>query len=192
MIKDKRKETLIGFDLSVDDLYIVTAGRLIKQKGHSYLVDAVELMNKKGIINFKVLIFGGGVLESELKNKITSSGLGSQIKMMGMSTMEKILAISDIFVMPSLWEGLSIALLQAMDSRSPIVATDVSGSREAIVNGVSGLLVEPGNSKKLAQALISLIDNKQLRDELAEGAAERVKIFSIETNVKRIEKELLS
>lgn len=191
-IKEKRKEALVGLNLPIDGFYVVTAGRLIKQKGHEYLIDAVKIINERGISNFKVLIFGQGALELELKNKIISLGLESQVKMMGMSTMEKILAISDIFVLPSLWEGLSIALLQAMDSGSPIVATDVSGSREAIVDGASGLLVEPGNFEKLAGALSSLIKDGQLRAKLAGGAIERVKIFSIETNIKTIEREALS
>lgn len=191
-VKDNRNRILNEFHLSVETLYVVTAGRLIKQKGHAYLIDAVKIMNEKGLSNFKVLIFGQGVMESELKNKIISLGLESQIKIMGLSTMDKILAISDIFVLPSLWEGLSIALLQAMDSGSPIVATDISGSREAIVDGVSGLLVEPGNLEKLATALISLIKDDQLRDKLGVGAKKHVKRFSIESNVKVIEGEILS
>ena len=190
-VKKNRKEILAEFNLPQDNFYIVTAGRLITQKGHEHLIGAADIIRKSGISNFKILIFGQGVLEENLKKEIISLGLEAYVKMMGISTMEKILAISDIFVLPSLWEGLSIALLQAMDSGSPIVATDVSGSREAIVDGSSGLLVEPGNPEKLAAALIGLINNERTRSKLAVGAAERVKMFSIEENVKRIEEEVL-
>lgn len=191
-VKKDRELVLGEYNLPKNYMYIVAVGRLIEQKGHSYLIEAAKIMSDQGISNFQILIFGQGILESKLKDQIISLDIGSKVKLMGLDTMDKILAISDIFVLPSLWEGLSIALLQAMDSGSPIVATDVSGSREVIINGESGLMIDSRNSKKLASALSSLINDRQLRIKLARGATERVKMFSIQENVKIIEKEALS
>ncbi len=120
-IKNNRSKILNEFGLVNDFIYIVTAGRLIEQKGHRFLIDSALEMLNSGVTNFTILIFGQGVLEERLKKQINFLGLEGKVKLMGMSTMDKILAISDIFVLPSLWEGLSIALLQAMDSASPIV-----------------------------------------------------------------------
>ncbi len=190
-VKENRNKVLTEFALPTDSFYIVTAGRLIVQKGHKYLLEAAQILKKQGISNFKVLIFGQGVLEEEISKQIISLGLEYQVKLMGLSSMDNILAISDTFVLPSLWEGLSIALLQAMDSGSVIVATDISGSREAIINGTSGLVVSSGDSEKLASALSTVMKDTQLRTKLSRGALEQVKKFSIEANVKIIEREAL-
>lgn len=135
-IKKTRNEILSKLGLSTDPIYIATAGRLIEQKGHAYLIDAVAEMKQGGVNNFKVLIFGKGILQDELLKQINSLNLTEDIKLMGISTIEEILSISDIFTFPSLWEGLSIALLQAMDAGCPIVATKVSGTNEVFEDGV--------------------------------------------------------
>lgn len=190
-VKNNRGKILKELGLAEDFIYIVTAGRLIEQKGHHFLIEAAREMLNDGVGNFAILIFGQGVLEEELKKQINSLGLQDKVKLLGMSTMEKILAISDIFVLPSLWEGLSIALLQAMDSASPVVATHISGSREVVIDGESGLVVAPSDTKALARALIRLIRDEKLRHRLALGAHERARDFSIENNVQTIENEIV-
>lgn len=177
-IKERRNEILAKLSLPPELVYIVTAGRLIEQKGHKYLIEAAKKIQG----NFKVLIFGKGVLEEELRE-----AAGEKVKLMGLSSMEEILAISDIFVFPSLWEGLSIALLQAMDAGCPIVATKISGTNEVLQDGVDALLIEPGRTDELSFALERLLKDQELRTKLARGAQERVKEFSIEKNVKVIE-----
>lgn len=191
-VRKNREKVLREFNLPTNFFYIVTVGRLIKQKGHCYLIAAAKMMRERGIKNFKVLIFGQGILESELNKTIISLGMQSDIKIMGLNKIDKILAISDAFVMPSLWEGLSIALLQAMDAGLPIVATNVSGSKEVIMDGLSGLLVNPANSGELAMALGKLIKDDSLRNKLSSGALDRVKNFSIESNIRVIQDEILS
>lgn len=190
-IKINRNEVLSKLEFTIKPIYIVTAGRLIEQKGHRYLIDAVAKMKQEGLNNFKVLIFGKGVLQDELVQHIEKLNLGEEVKFMGLGSMEEILAISDIFVFPSLWEGLSIALLQAMDAGCPIVATKISGTNEVLEDGVNGLLVEPGKSDELSKALSRLLKDEELRAKIAMGAKERVKKFSIEENVKVIENLIL-
>ncbi len=186
-VRQRRNDILAQYGLSANSLYIVTAGRLIEQKGHTYLIEAAKILRDEGKTNFQVLIFGQGYLREKLIEQITASNLTESVKLMGIKPIEEILALSDIFTLPSLWEGLSIALLQAMDAGCPIVATEVSGSKEALVNNESGLLVKRGQSLALSAALSRLIDDDRLRTLLGEKAHQRVKMFSITSNIKTIE-----
>ncbi|MDP3763192.1 MAG: glycosyltransferase family 4 protein [bacterium] len=186
-IKQNRNQALHKFGLPEDQLYIVTAGSLTPQKGQTYLIDAVYELKQQGIRGFKVLIFGKGVLKDELTSKIEKLDLTQEIQFMGIAPIEEIMAISDIFTLPSLWEGLSIALLQAMDAGCPIVATKISGTNEALEDEVSALLVNPGESSELAATFKRILNDTGLRRQLANAAREQVKKFSIEENVKVIE-----
>lgn len=191
-IKKTRAQVLTKMGLPVNETYIVTAGSFTPQKGQSYLIEAADKLKKQGVKNFKVLIFGRGVLGDKLSKQVKTLGLEDEVRFTGISTMEEILAISDIFTLPSLWEGLSIALLQSMDAGCPIVATRISGTNEVFQNGKNALIVEPGDSEELAHALKRVLEDKNLREKLAQGAQERVKEFSIEKNVKVIEDLILS
>jgi len=191
-VKKNREQVLLKYGLPKDYTYIATAGSLTEQKGHTYLVNAAHEMKENGMTGFKVLIFGRGMLKDELSNQIQKLGLIEEVKLMGIAPVEDIMAISDIFTMPSLWEGLSIALLQAMDAGCPIVATKVSGTVEAIEDEVSGILVEPRDSAQLSKALEHLIKDHKLRQKLSHRGQEEVKKFSIEKNVKVIENLIVS
>lgn len=186
-IKRNRNEVLRKHGLPEDQLYIVTAGSLTPQKGQAHLINAIYKVKQQGITGFRVLIFGKGVLKDELLGQVQKLGLTEEIQFMGITSIEDIMAISDIFTLPSLWEGLSIALLQAMDAGCPIVATRVSGTNEALENEVSALLVSPGESSELAVAFQRLLNDEKLRQRLANVVKEKVKKFSIEKNVKVIE-----
>lgn len=190
-VKHNRNKVLAKYGLFTEPLYIVTAGSLTPQKAHSYLLDAVYEMKQNGVTGFKLLIFGRGKLKDKLINQIKKLDLAENVKLMDIAPVEDIMAISDIFTLPSLWEGLSLALLEAMDAGCPIVATRVSGTNEALKDGVSGILVDPGDSSQLAKALTDIIRDSDLRRGLAQNAKENVKRFSIEKNVKVIENLIL-
>src|SRR3989344_461549 len=186
-IKKNRNQVLAKFGLPEEMVYIVTAGSLTPQKGQACFIDAVYELKQHGTSGFKVLIFCKGVLKDELTGQIERLDLTQEIQFTGLAPIEDIMAISDIFTLPSLWEGLSIALLNAMDAGCPIVATKISGTNEALENEVSALLVNPGESSELATALGRLLADKDLGRRLGSGAKEQVKKFSIEKNVKVIE-----
>ncbi len=186
-VKQNRNQVLSKLGLPEDMIYIVTAGSLTPQKGQSCLIDAIYELKQQGVSGFKVLIFGKGVLKDELTSKIEKLDLMQEIQFTGIAPIEDVMAISDIFTLPSLWEGLSIALLNAMDAGCPIVATKISGTNEALEDGVSALIVNPGESSELATAFKRLLNDTELRESLAKGAKEQVKKFSIEKNVKVIE-----
>jgi glycosyltransferase involved in cell wall biosynthesis len=94
----------------------------------------------------------------------------------------------DIFVQPSLWEGLPLALLKAMGAGLPVVGTRVSGSQEAIVDGINGCLVAPGDPDGLAQAILKLHCDPEVRRRLGEAARRTVVAqYSVEAMVQRLE-----
>jgi len=190
-IKQERNKVLSKYVLPQEQIYIATAGSLTPQKGQIYLIDAVYQMKNEGVSGFKVLIFGKGMLKEELVSQVEKLGLTEEVRFMDIAPIEDIMAISDIFTLPSLWEGLSIALLEAMDAHCPIVATRVSGTNEALEDEKSALLVTPGVSSELAVAFKRMLDDGDLRKRLALNAKKRVEKFSIEKNVRVIENLIL-
>jgi len=170
-------------------LIIGTVGNLTEQKGHKFLIEAASELKDTCIA-----IAGDGPLKDELKD--FANRIGVNCIFMGRIDPEIIsvfLRALDIFCFPSLWEGFGVALLEAMASGLPIVASDILPHREVVVDDV--ILVSPGNSGKLAEALNALIKDPSLRMNLGQKAQEKARIFSIENTVKSYEDifiELLS
>jgi len=189
--REKGAKLRSRFNINEDTIVIVAVGRLVTKKGHTYLVSAMKKIVFDGIKNVCCLIFGQGPLEEELHTSIEQKQLESCIKLVGTAPMNDILSACDIFVLPSLSEGLSIALVQAMAAQKAIIATKISGSNEAIVDGHNGLLVPAEDSDTLAFALQKLIMDESLREGLAHGALESSKKFSIVENVRRLERTIL-
>jgi glycosyltransferase involved in cell wall biosynthesis len=189
-IKEGRSDILRKMDLLPDYLYVVAVGRFVEQKGHRYLVEAwkrvVDHYNGSGK-KLKLIIFGIGELKEEIARQIEEAGLQDDILTPGIAPMNDIMAISDIFSLLSLWEGFSIALIQAMNAKCPIVASAVSGTVDAIRSNEEGLLVEPKDSKAAAEAMIKLIDDPELRKTLGENANKRSEIYHIKNRIKEIE-----
>lgn len=159
------------------DKILTVVGMLKEQKGHRYLIDAVAMFISR-FANLQILIIGDGDLRSQLENQVVGLNLCNNIHFLGIrDDVPQLLAISDFFVLPSLWEGLPMALVEAMACSLPIIATRVSGSQEVIVHGETGLLVPPGNSKNLARAIIRLLSNPSDAEKMGEAARKHVEIF---------------
>lgn len=179
---DEGSAVRVRFGVPQDAMLFVAAGRLIEQKGHRYLIKAMERIPAA-----HCLIFGQGILKQKLQELIDEKGLSGRVKLAGIAPISHIFAAGNVFVMPSLWEGLSVALVQAMAAGLPIVATNVSGTNEAIKNRKNGLLVPPGDIVALTSALQELSNDAPLRSRLGEAAKASSKQFSIEENIKRLE-----
>lgn len=153
---------------------ILTIGRLTAQKGHRYLLEAMPQIVQNHP-NTHLLIVGEGELETDLKQQARDSGYAQHIHFLGKRLdIPELLATADIFVLPSLWEGLSIALLEAMAAAKPIVATAVSGSNQVLTPTVTGLIIPPANSPALATALSVLLGQPQFAHQLGQAAQRHV------------------
>jgi glycosyltransferase involved in cell wall biosynthesis len=167
---------------------VLAVGRLFEQKGHIYLIKAARIL-KEEFPDLVVVIVGEGPLKASLASEIRESKLEDNVILSGpRRDIQELLAMSEMFVMPSLYEGLPIALLEAMASGKPIVATDVDGIRGVIEKGISGLLVPPQEESQLAKAISILLTDKQLATSLATSSRERAeREFDIRLHVKKIE-----
>lgn len=141
---------------------IITAvGRLMPPKGHCYLLEALaRLASKFG--NIRLLLVGDGELRGSLERRAHQLGIDRMVSFLGSrSDVHRILSLTEVFVLPSISEGTSLALLEAMAAAKPIVATDIPGNSAILKNGVSGLLVPPGDPEGLACAIAFFLDNRE-------------------------------
>lgn len=158
---------------------IIIVGRLRDEKGHGILLDAmVEVVTK--ISDVRLLVIGDGPDREILKLKAESLGIASNIVWMGQKEPDevfKLLAISDIAVVPSLFEGFGLTAVEAMAAGLPAVGSDIDGLKEVIQHGVTGTLVPPGDSTALAKALTDLLKNPDRAKEMGTKGRERVRRF---------------
>lgn len=145
-----------------------------RQKGHRYLIEAAAPV-VKAYPNVHILFVGDGELREVLQEQVSAADMTEHIHFLGFrQDIPDLLAASDYFVLPSLWEGLPMALIEAMAAGLPVVATDVSGSRQVVVNGETGLLVAPGDAQALANALQQLLSQPQRARAMGLAAQRRV------------------
>ena len=159
---------------------VVMLARLVPQKGHMHLIRALEAVRDE-LPPTHVLLVGSGKLREALEQEVRQRRLGEMVSFAGFRLdVPQILALADLSVLPSDREGFSNAVVEAMAAGVPVVATNVGGNREAIVNGESGILVEPHDSRALGQAIKTLLTDEPLRRRMSEAARQRAKCFGLD------------
>jgi glycosyltransferase involved in cell wall biosynthesis len=180
-----------ALNIDEDALVIIILANLIPYKGHRDLIDALGLAKDRMPKPWSVLAIGRdeGIGE-ELKRRAEALDIAANMIWLGeQAAAERLLAVGDIFVLPSHEEGFSNALLEAMAAELAVMATGVGGNLDAVVDGESGILVRPRDPRGLAAALKRLADDPTLRRRLGEAARTRVEEqFSLETCVARHER----
>lgn len=163
-----------------DEQIVGTVGSLYPVKGQRYLLEALPRILEVRP-RTRLLIIGRGELEASLKAEAKRLGVERNVLFLGLrQDIQNLLAIMDVFVLPSLSEGLSIALLEAMAARRPIVATNVGGNPELVQPGETGYLSAPQDSKGLAAYVLTLLSNGELARRFGENGRKRVeKHFSL-------------
>jgi glycosyltransferase involved in cell wall biosynthesis len=149
-------------------LNVLFVGSLIPRKGVIYLVNAAKVIVDSQP-NTKFIIVGDGPLKYELKDSVKAVNLSKNFKFMGSIKEEQLTALyncADVFVLPSIQEGQGIVTLEAQSSAKPVVAFDIGGVKEAVRNGETGLLVEAGNTDALAEGLLKILTDAQLRAKM--------------------------
>ncbi len=148
-----------------DVMRILSVGRLSPEKGFLYAIEAINIVIKKGFNNLSYTIIGQGPQERELREKIKSLGLTEKISVVGAKSnteVIKYLAQSDVFLLPSVpYEGCTenqgTVIQEAQAIKVPVIATNVGGIPEGLLDGKSGFLIEPFSPKSIAEKLIELI-----------------------------------
>jgi glycosyltransferase involved in cell wall biosynthesis len=182
------KEIRKGLDIEDKDYVGATIGRLTRVKGQRYLIEALPLI-KKEIPNIVLLIAGDGEDIESLKSLAAASHVSSCVRFLGhREDIADILACVDCFYLTSLNEGFGIVLLEAMAMRKPIIATEVGGIPEVIINEETGILVPPGDPQAIAQATLELYHDPRLRERMGLSGYSRLKsIFGIDNHVRSTE-----
>ena len=165
------------------DYLVLTPARLHPQKGHTYLLGAAAQVPDATFV-----LAGDGPLRGELEAEARKLGLGDRCIFLGHRTdVADLLAAADLFVLPSLYEGLPISALEAMAAERPVVATAIGGTDEAITSEQSGLLVPPRDPTALAAAIRRLRADPALAQRLAAAGRERVeREFSSEVTAREV------
>jgi len=176
------------FGIKADESVIVTIGRLRVEKGHRFFLKSMVKVREK-IPAIKALIVGKGKEEEKLKRYSQKLGLDDHVIFTGeREDISEIIQIVDVFVLPSLWEGMPNVLLEAMAAGKPVVATKVGGIPELVVHEETGILVHPEDSSALANAILDLLQDKLKAKKMGEAGRVRVEEhFNISRMVEKTE-----
>jgi len=185
-----------NIELSDNDTIIGMVANFYPIKGLQFFIEAAEQV-KHIFPEVKFIIVGDGEQRPELEKLRSALGLNSYVLFLGQrDDVPKILPLFDVFVLPSVKEGLPYALLEAMAAARPVVATTVGGVPEVVVDGQTGLLVPPGNPEALARAIIALLQDPERAHAMGQAGRKRVlEHFTVERMVaetERVYQELLA
>jgi len=170
-IDQQRPEPLAGAD---QKSVVGTVAHMSSEKGHSVLLDAIAIIRNR-FPRLQLCLIGDGNEKDALKKKAKRLDIESCITFMGFRTdSEALMKRFEVFCLPSLSEGLSSAILKAMANRLAVVSTNTGGIPELVSDGLTGLLVPPGDPQKLAAALGRLLGDPDLRKRMGEAGRKRI------------------
>lgn len=169
-----------------DDYVVSTVGRLDKQKGQVYfLKSAVSILRE--LPQTKFLIVGDGPDLLMLKSLAQKLGIAERVIFTGFrNDVATLLTMSNVVAMPSLWEGLPLTLLEAMNLSKPVVGTPAAGMKDVIRDGETGFLVPFRNADLLAKKIVYLLKNPRLANIMGEKAVKNCHNYDISQSVKRL------
>ena len=182
-IAEKKKQ----LGITEDELVVAEVAKLWKGKGQEILLEAVPNVLRE-IPKLKVLLVGEGSQEQRLKSLARRLGIEDKIIFTGFRwDIPELTAVADIACLPSFWEGMGRSVLEAMVCAKPVVASRVGGIVDLVEDSVTGFLVSPGDTQALAQAIIRLLKDKELRVRMGEAGKRKIDdSFSAQKMVKEI------
>lgn len=161
---------------------IVCLARLEEEKGQKYLIEACAQLERKGI-EFQCLLIGNGKMYGNLTNRIQLLRMSNRIKLMGSQPQNKVielLATANIMILPSIitkegrMEGIPVALMESLAMEIPVIATDISGVSELIIDGDTGLLIPQKDTNAIVRAIMEYYQNQELAKKFAFNGRKKV------------------
>lgn len=183
-----REEMRKTLGISVADFVIGSVGRLERNKGHHLLLEAIAKCVSKNL-KCKCVIAGDGSSREDLQLQAKNLGISGSVIFTGFRRdIPDIMAVMDVISQPStLREGLPLTLAEAVSLSLPIIAADVGGNKEVVLNGVNGFVVEPNNSSALAEKILYIAEKPQELSKMRQASRDMwSKSFSIEKMMDRI------
>src|SRR6266508_4704394 len=157
------------------------------EKGHRYLLEAAVRV-RQAFPEVRFVLVGHGPLQGELQRQVRQLQLERNVIFTGPRTdVQRLMASFDVFALPSVYEGLSIALIEALSAGVPSIATGTGGVTEVMSDGVNGVIVPPRDSLALGNAIVSLLNDQTRRRQFAQAGKIRAADFDIRVAVRRIE-----
>ncbi|WP_440880898.1 glycosyltransferase family 4 protein [Tenacibaculum sp. C7A-26P2] len=166
---------------------VIYLSRLTKQKDPLTMIKSMQNI-VEATNNIILIIVGDGEMRNTCEQFVKELNLTDFVIFLGFRhDIASLLNNSDIYCLPSLWEGLPIGLLEAMSMEKPCIATSVDGNKEVIIHNYNGILIEPKNHRQLSEQILNLHLNKNLRDKLAINAKNTIKTkYSIQKMIRKL------
>jgi glycosyltransferase involved in cell wall biosynthesis len=186
----KRQQKKKKLGISPDSLVVGFVGWLIPIKGVTYLVSAMAKVAEKYPKSLCVLVGKGddkGEEEIKVREQVETAGLADKVRFLGWRPdVDEVMGCFDIFVLPSLNEGMGRVLVEAMAAGLPIVASRVGGIPDLVKDGQNGILVPPADASSLAKAISDLLADKEKRNRMAEAGKKMCHPYSAEAMIQQI------
>ncbi|SNZ15377.1 Glycosyltransferase involved in cell wall bisynthesis [Natronoarchaeum philippinense] len=174
---DKFSSGYPASDLPDSEVQVLMVSRLARGKGFEVLLDATEELAVDGV---SILIAGDGPLSDELSSEIEARGLEETVHLLGYrDDIPAVMAACDMLVLPSFREGTPFVIIEAMAAGLPVVATDIAGIPEQVDPETNGILIEPGNTNALSDAIARLATSPELRERFGMASRKRAQQFSM-------------
>jgi len=186
-----RRESVPVYRRKGKEVVLGNAGRLVEQKGQDMLLDIASLLKQEGV-DFSLLVAGTGPLENLLKQNAADKGLGERAIFTGFAgDIKSFLHSTDIFLLPSRWEGFGYVLLEAMACSKPIVCFDTSSNPELVEDGINGYLVKPFDLREFAGRITYLAGHQDLQKKMGDAGRKKAEEkFTLERAVSEVRRLL--
>ena len=172
--------------LSNDCFTILSVGELSKRKNHTIILDALSKIDNSSI---HLLLCGDGELKAYLMEKASCLHIEKQVHFIGFQrNISNYYYISDLFIFPSLWEGLGLAGIEAMYCGLPVIGSDRQGIKDYVINGKTGFRFDPKDSNALARHILYFYHNRSIKEEMRESLKNYSLFYSIDNSIKELEK----
>ena len=180
-----RQEIRNKLGIPESKIILMSVGELTKRKNHMVMIEALARLKEYDIL---YVICGDGPLKAQLRAKAEELGVRDRLKLLGFrKDIAELHKAADIFVFPSLQEGLPVALMEAMASGLPIVASKIRGNEDLISNNQGGYLVSPTDSEQVAKAIEKMIQNPKKRKKMEERNLEIITKYGQETVLQKMD-----